>query len=133
MRMHLLSSFLMIIVVGLACIPFIDDEKTPKAPTELEAVSITVDKVELQWKDNSDDEDGFRVFRDDQVLATTETERYTDNSVESESHYHYRVEAFNDIESAITREKQIKYWRREKKLWLINQENPDWRDLSDGL
>jgi putative endonuclease len=43
------------------------------------------------------------------------------------------VESFNDIESAIVREKQIKYWRREKKLWLINQENPDWRDLSDGL
>jgi putative endonuclease len=43
------------------------------------------------------------------------------------------VEAFSDIGFAIAREKQIKYWRREKKLRLINQENPDWRDLSDGL
>jgi putative endonuclease len=43
------------------------------------------------------------------------------------------VESFSDINSAITREKQIKYWRREKKIFLVNQENPDWRDLSDGL
>ena len=43
------------------------------------------------------------------------------------------VESFRDINSAIAREKQIKYWRREKKLRLVNQENPDWRDLIDGL
>ena len=42
------------------------------------------------------------------------------------------VESFGDVDSAIAREKQIKNWRREKKLRLINQENPDWRDLSDG-
>ena len=43
------------------------------------------------------------------------------------------VELFGDVFSAITREKQIKHWRRDKKLWLIAQSNPDWRDLSDGL
>ncbi len=42
------------------------------------------------------------------------------------------IESFGDIDSAITREKQIKRWSREKKLHLINQENPDWHDLSDG-
>ena len=42
------------------------------------------------------------------------------------------IESFGDINSAITREKQIKRWSREKKLHLINQENPDWHDLSDG-
>jgi putative endonuclease len=43
------------------------------------------------------------------------------------------VESFRNINSAISREKQIKYWRREKKLRLVNQENPDWHDLIDGL
>ena len=43
------------------------------------------------------------------------------------------VESFSDVYSAIEREKQIKRWRREKKLQLIARENPDWRDLSDGL
>jgi putative endonuclease len=43
------------------------------------------------------------------------------------------VESFNDALSAIAREKQVKHWRRDKKLRLIDQSNPDWRDLSDGL
>ena len=43
------------------------------------------------------------------------------------------VESFSDIGSAIAREKQIKYWRREKKLRLINQGNPEWHDLGDIL
>src|SRR4030042_407715 len=42
------------------------------------------------------------------------------------------VESFSDVNSAIAHEKQIKRWRREKKLRLIAKDNPDWRDLSDG-
>jgi len=34
---------------------------------------------------------------------------------------------------AITREKQIKKWRRAWKLELIEQGNPQWRDLYEGL
>jgi putative endonuclease len=41
-------------------------------------------------------------------------------------------EIFGDVYAAIAREKQVKRWRREKKVWLIVQENPEWRDLSDG-
>ena len=39
-------------------------------------------------------------------------------------------EEFRMIDDAIAREKQIKGWRREKKLALIEVENPKWRDLS---
>jgi len=35
--------------------------------------------------------------------------------------------------AAITREKQIKKWRREWKIALIEEKNPDWRDLWNGL
>ena len=34
------------------------------------------------------------------------------------------------IENAIAREKQIKRWRREKKVALIEEQNPTWEDLS---
>jgi putative endonuclease len=37
------------------------------------------------------------------------------------------------VDNAIAREKQIKRWRREKKLRLINAANPAWTDLADGL
>ena len=40
-------------------------------------------------------------------------------------------EVFNDIESAIKREKQIKGWLRKKKIELIESMNPDWNDLSE--
>ena len=39
-------------------------------------------------------------------------------------------EETSDVESAIAREKQIKGWRREKKVALIESSNPQWRDLS---
>jgi len=38
-----------------------------------------------------------------------------------------------DVIEAITREKQIKGWRREKKVALIEGSNPGWKDLSEDL
>ena len=38
-------------------------------------------------------------------------------------------ELTTDIESAIQREKQIKKWNRLWKLRLVDQSNPEWRDL----
>lgn len=40
-------------------------------------------------------------------------------------------ERFTDPSSAIAREKQIKRWRREKKVFLIEGENPTWEDLAE--
>ena len=39
-------------------------------------------------------------------------------------------ESTPDVYSAIAREKQIKDWRRSKKVELIDSSNPEWRDLS---
>ncbi len=39
-------------------------------------------------------------------------------------------EEYRMVDDAIAREKQIKGWRREKKLALIEAGNPKWRDLS---
>lgn len=39
-------------------------------------------------------------------------------------------EQTNSIESAITREKEIKKWRREKKNILVESTNKEWQDLS---
>ena len=40
------------------------------------------------------------------------------------------VEETGDVLAAIAREKQIKAWRRSKKVALIEAANPTWRDLS---
>ena len=38
-------------------------------------------------------------------------------------------EEFSDIRYAIVREKQIKSWRRQKKLALIKSTNPAWEEI----
>jgi putative endonuclease len=41
-------------------------------------------------------------------------------------------EETSDVHTALTREKQIKKWRRSKKIALIKSLNPKWQDLSEG-
>jgi putative endonuclease len=38
-------------------------------------------------------------------------------------------EVTSDVRSAIEREKQLKNWRREKKVALVESVNPGWKDL----
>ena len=50
----------------------------------------------------------------------------------------YRVErlvyfqSFRNVGDAIARETEIKKWRREKKVALIEERNPTWEDLAQG-
>jgi len=41
-------------------------------------------------------------------------------------------ETTSDVSNAIAREKQLKGWRREKKIALIERDNPAWHDLAAG-
>ena len=42
-------------------------------------------------------------------------------------------ETHEDVTAAITRDKQIKKWNRSWKIELIQECNPQWRDLYEGL
>ena len=42
-------------------------------------------------------------------------------------------EIFNDMHNAIAREKRIKAGSRANKVALIEQQNPEWRDLWDDI
>ena len=39
-------------------------------------------------------------------------------------------ETSSDVQAAIAREKQLKSWRRSKKIALIESSNPQWKDFS---
>ncbi len=41
------------------------------------------------------------------------------------------VEHYDDVKAAIAREKQLKGWKRAKKVALIEKQNPRWDDLSE--
>jgi len=72
-------------------------------------VGVASDLVKRVWQHKNDLADGF-------------TKKY---------HVHRLVwfEKHDDIREAIRREKQIKEWRRNWKLEVIEQENPLWEDL----
>ena len=63
-----------------------------------------------------------RVFEHREEAAEGFTRRY---SVKRLVHY----EQFNDIRTAIQREKSLKRWSRAWKIELIEQANPEWNDL----
>ncbi len=64
-----------------------------------------------------------RVFQHKNRLLPGFTSRYTFDML-------VYFEEFSEVVSAISREKYLKGWTREKKLRLILSENPDWEDLS---
>ena len=70
---------------------------------------VTTDLVRRVWEHRSDLVEGF-------------TERYR-------VHRLVYFEVHNHIEEAIRREKRIKKWRRAWKVDLIEESNPQWRDL----
>jgi putative endonuclease len=42
-------------------------------------------------------------------------------------------EIYDDPINAITREKELKKWRRDWKIRLIEETNPNWVDLFEGI
>lgn len=42
-------------------------------------------------------------------------------------------ESTSDVTAAIRREKQIRGWTRKRKLELVDQVNPSWKDLAEGI
>ncbi len=67
-----------------------------------------------------------RLFEHKQKFVNGFTKKYNINKL-----VYYEIT--NDVNAAIVREKQIKRWRREKKIKLIEGFNPEWRDLSMEL
>jgi putative endonuclease len=67
-----------------------------------------------------------RVFRHKEGVGSKFTGKYNLKKL-------VYFEISDDVNSAISREKQIKAGSRRKKIDLINQMNPDWDDLYDDL
>lgn len=75
-------------------------------------VGVTSDLFRRIWQHRSGALEGF-------------TRRYKVNRL-----VYYEVA--DEVAGAIAREKQIKAWRRGKRVQLIEQTNPGWRDLAAG-
>ena len=67
-----------------------------------------------------------RVYEHKNNLIKGFTEKY-------KVHQLVYVEETDDVSAAITREKQLKKWKRNWKLRLIEELNPKWKDLYEEL
>ena len=67
-----------------------------------------------------------RVYEHKKNLADGFTKKYN-------VHLLIWYEVHQSAESAITREKQIKAWKRAWKLRLIEKSNPEWDDLYEDI
>jgi fibronectin type 3 domain-containing protein len=76
----------------------------PEAPSDLTANAVSTTQIDLAWRDNSSDEDGFILERARDAGFTDSlqsfnlsagTEFYQDTSLEADTAYYYRVTAFN--------------------------------------
>ncbi|MCD4673523.1 MAG: DUF333 domain-containing protein [Anaerolineaceae bacterium] len=70
----------------------------PAAPANLSSAPSETGMIHLIWQDNSQAEEGFRLYRDDTLLATlpANTTSYTDNTPLSGVTYAYTIEAYRD-------------------------------------
>lgn len=76
-------------------------------------VGVTSDLVRRVWEHKNDVADGF-------------TNRHAIHDL-------VWYERHETMESAISREKQLKNWNRAWKLRLIESQNPDWHDLYSSI
>lgn len=75
----------------------------PAAPSELSAVTKSQSAIDVTWKDNSDNEDGFQVARSEKngndfieiASLGAGAQSFNDKDLKSNTTYFYRVRAFN--------------------------------------
>lgn len=76
-------------------------ETPPIAPSGLSVGSATSSSLTLTWKDNSNNETGFKVYRSStqsgtyNEIATTTSASYTNTGLSASTTYWYKVEAYN--------------------------------------
>lgn len=69
---------------------------------------------------------GDRAWMHKAGMGSEFTKKYRIDRLVYYEHFHY-------VKTAIAREKQLKGWRRSKKVTLIEQDNPRWLDLSEDM
>ena len=77
----------------------------PSAPSDLAAIAVGYDQIELTWQDNSDDEDGFvigcNIYGDSNYVEIADlpinTTSFSHSGLKPLTTYKYYVRAYNDI------------------------------------
>ena len=93
--------------------------KTPTAPYHVYIMASRIKTLYIGVTNNLE----RRVWEHKSGIVDGFTSKYNVN------HLVY-CEEYNSVRQAIEREKQIKAWRRQKKVDLIQSLNPEWDDIA---
>jgi murein DD-endopeptidase MepM/ murein hydrolase activator NlpD len=76
---------------------FTSTVRPPAAPNQLRVRAVSSRRVDLSWNDRSNNEDGFRIYRNGSLIATVgaNTTSYSDTTVRPRTSYCYQVAAYN--------------------------------------
>jgi hypothetical protein len=76
---------------------FTSTVRPPAAPNQLRVRAVSSRRVDLSWNDRSNNEDGFRIYRNGSLIATVgaNTTSYSDTTVRPRTRYCYQVAAYN--------------------------------------
>jgi hypothetical protein len=70
----------------------------PKTPTSLTFTDVSKDSITLNWKDNSDSESGFKIYRDGVFIAllNPNTKSFRDKNLKPDTTYNYTIKSTTD-------------------------------------
>ncbi len=83
-----------------AATPSVSPKVTPpSAPVNLAANAVSQSTVTIQWLDNSNNEDGFRIYRGNRLIGTVgaNVQSYQDTGLQPATSYQYAVIAYNQV------------------------------------
>jgi len=92
----------------------------PSVPANLVLNAVSQTAVQLMWEDTSNNEDGFRIFRDGILISSVEANinKYNDIGLRPATHYQYSVIAFNKIGESQSCSKSIETLNPPIRIWL---------------
>jgi len=93
--------------------------RMPTFPTNITTSALEAHKVKLSWKDTSNNETGFKVYRGAVLVATvgSNVTSYTLDSLEANTTYTYTVVAYNSYGNS--KPQQITLTTKDDYAWLI--------------
>ncbi len=76
----------------------------PNAPSQLVLKALSSSSVKISWRDNSNNETGFKIFRDDRLITVTPPNQthFTDTGLKPATTYRYTVRATDDPDGSVT-------------------------------
>ncbi|OGO32115.1 MAG: hypothetical protein A2Z29_03445 [Chloroflexi bacterium RBG_16_56_11] len=92
----------------------------PRAPSDFTAIALSATRIDLTWRDNSNNELGFRIYREGVLIAELEnnTSIYRDTNLKPGTSYIYQIGAFNSAGESQTVTNSFKTSNPSITVWI---------------